>query len=105
MPFYYVNGSTEFDIEELPLDRWIEIQKVTGRQWHECLSRELLGDAAVARAVLDACAAETGTVLPSPLTLRRMVELVVWRDGENTPVQYNEGVPDPKVPGTGPATI
>jgi hypothetical protein len=34
-----------------------------------------------------------------------MVELVVWRDGDNTPVQYNEGVPDPKVPGTGPATI
>ena len=104
MPFYYVNGSTEFDIEELPLDRWIEIQKATGRQWHECLSRELLGDATVAKAVLEACAAETGTTLPAPLTVRRMVELVMWREGENTPTQYSEGVPDPKVPDTGLAT-
>lgn len=104
MPFYYVNGSTEFDIEELPLDRWIEIQKVTGKEWHQCLNRTLFGNLLVAKAVLEACAAETSTTLPSPMKIKDVLQLLSHRQAENTPSQYNEGVPDPKAKGSEPET-
>lgn len=104
MPFFYVNGSTDYDIEELPIDRWIEIQKATGLKWHQCLSQNLLGDVTVAKAVLEACAAETATTLPERITVKTMIELIQWREGENTPQQFNEGIPDPKAQGSEPAT-
>lgn len=99
----YTNGDCEFDVEELPLDRWIEIQKATGRQWHECLTKSLLADVAVAKAVLDACAAHTGTTLP-PLTVKSMLGLFRFEAAENTPTGYREGTPDPKAKGSEPAT-
>lgn len=99
MPFFYVNGDTRFDIEDLPLDRWITIQKATGLQWHQCVGRNLLGNAEVAKAVLVECAAETGTDLPS-LTVRKMVALFEFEDREDRPVEYNDGLPDPKAKAT-----
>jgi hypothetical protein len=104
VPFVYCNAGVEFDIEELPLDRWIEVQKATGLQWHQCLTQNMLGDVTVAKAVLDACAAETGTTLPARLTVKTMIELIQWRSGENTPQQFSEGLPDPKAQGSEPAT-
>lgn len=104
MPFVYVNAGVEFDIEELPLDRWIEVQKETGLQWHQCLTQNLLGDVQVAKAVLTACAAETGTTLPARITVRTMIDLIQFRPAENTPQQFNEGIPDPKASGSEPAT-
>lgn len=104
MPFVYCNAGVEFDIEELPLDRWIEVQKATGLQWHQCLTQNMLGDVTVAKAVLAACAAETGTTLPERITVKTMIDLIQWREGENTPQQYTEGIPDPKASGSEPAT-
>lgn len=104
MPFVYCNAGVEFDIEELPLDRWIEVQKATGLQWHQCLTQNMLGDVTVAKAVLAACAAETGTTLPERITVKTMIDLIQWRAGENTPQQFNEGIPDPKAQGSEPAT-
>ena len=100
----YVNGGVVYDVEDLPLDRWVTIQQATGKQWHECLSNALLADVAVAKAVLEACAAETGTTLPAPLTVKQVLKLFKFDAKENTPTQYNEGVPDPKVKGTEPET-
>lgn len=99
----FVHDGVDYDVEELPIDRWIEIQKATGRQWHECLSKTLLADVAVGKAVLEACAAETGVTLP-PLTVKTMLKLFRFDDRENTPTQYNEGIPDPKATGSDPAT-
>lgn len=104
MPFVYCNAGVEFDIEELPLDRWIEVQKATGLQWHQCLTQNMLGDVTVAKAVLAACAVETGTTLPERITVKTMIDLIQWRAGENTPQQFNEGIPDPKAQGSEPAT-
>lgn len=100
----YVNGDVSYDVEELPLDRWIEIQRVTGKQWHECLSQQLLGDVLVAKAVLEACAAETGSVLPA-LTVKSVLKLFKFSDDESVPSQFSEGIPDPKVEGSDPVTI
>lgn len=99
----FVCGDVDYDVEELPIDRWIQIQKATGKQWHECLSKTLLADAAVGKAVLEACAAETGATLPA-LTVKTMLTLFRFDDRENTPTQYNEGIPDPKATGSDPAT-
>jgi hypothetical protein len=99
----FKHDGVSYDVEELPLDRWIKIQEQTGRQWHECLNKTLLADAKVAKAVLEACAAEAGVTLPA-LTVKTMMQLFRFDAVENTPVQYNEGIPDPKAKGSDLAT-
>lgn len=104
MPFYYVNDGAEFDVEELPLEAWIEVQRATGRQWHECIGRQLLADVTVAKAVLAECAKATGTSLPAKITVKTLLQIFQHRDGENRPEGFNEGIPDPKATDTDPAT-
>lgn len=104
MPFHYVHAGADFDIEELPLDAWIEVQAQTGKQWHECVGRTLLADVKVAKAVLEQCAKATGTTLPERLTIKSVLELFQHRDAENRPTGFREGVPDPKAKASDPAT-
>lgn len=104
MPFHYVNGAVSFDVEDLPLDAWIEVQNQTGKQWHECVGRGLLADVKVAKAVLEQCARVTGTTLPDVLTVKTVLELFQHREAENRPVGFNEGIPDPKAKGSDQVT-
>jgi hypothetical protein len=104
VPFFYVHDGADFDIEELPLDAWIEVQSQTGKQWHECIGRELLADVRVAKAVLAQCAKVTGTTLPEQLTVKTVLRLFEHRDIETRPTQFREGTPDPKAQGSDPVT-
>lgn len=105
MPIYFTpDADTRYPVDDLPVERWITIQRVTGRQWHECLGREMVADLVVAKAVLDECAAETGKPLPERLTLSTLLDLLRFDLGETTPTAYTDGMPDPKASGTDPAT-
>lgn len=110
MPFYYVNGDTRYDLEDLPIDSWVKVQQATGKQWHQILSYnkatdalEVIGNAEVAKAVLTECASVTGTELPA-LTVRSMLELLRFEAGESRPTDFEDGMPDPKATATDPET-
>lgn len=103
MPFFYVNGDTKFDLEDLPVDRWIAIEQATGLKWHQVLAGTPMDTMAIAKAVIGECAAETGTTPPA-INPRTVFDLLKFEPGENRPDQYDEGVPDPKATGSEPAT-
>lgn len=92
----------EYDVEDLPIERWIQVQKQTGLKWHECLGQPLLGDMTVAKAVLEACAAETGVTLPK-LTVKAVVKLFRFDVADSVPA-VEDGQPDPKAADTAQAT-
>jgi hypothetical protein len=104
MPFYFRHSDKQLDLEDLPLDRWITIQDKTGRQWHEVLGANILGDVKVSAAVVAECAAHLGIEVPTP-SLRQMLEMIVFVQSDNLPAEYQDGIPDPKAAGTEPATI
>ena len=104
MPFYFKHSGKQIDLEDLPLTRWVTIQEQTGRQWHEVLGANVLGDAKVASAVAEQAAAELGIELPA-LSLRQMLDVIVFQPADNLPAEYQDGIPDPKAAATEPATI
>lgn len=104
MPFYFKHAEHKIDLEDLPLDRWITVQEETGHMWHEVLSQTVLGDAKVAKSVAVQCCAQLGIEYPNP-TLKTLVGGMLSFEAEaNVPEQFNDGIPDPKVPATDPAT-
>ncbi len=104
MPFYFRHSGKQLDLEDLPLARWVTIQEQTGKQWHEVLGANVLGDVKVASSVVEQCAAELGVEMPK-LSLRQMLEVIVFQPSDNLPAEYQDGIPDPKAAATEPATI
>jgi hypothetical protein len=104
MPILYVHDKGEFDIDDLPLERWVAIQKTTGRKWRECVGVHLFEDVEIAMAVLDECAAETGSTLKPRLTLADLFTVFKVTPADNRPSEFNEGIPDPKAEDSEPAT-
>lgn len=103
MPFYFQQGSQRVALDDMPLDRWITIQEATGKQWHEILTRDVIGDVKVAKAVIAEAAAYLG-VEPPELTLKTMLECIVFDAAETIPEQFTDGIPDPKATGSAPET-
>lgn len=103
MPFYFNHPAGKFDLEDLPLDRWVTIQGETGLQWHEVLTGTTLVDAKVATVVVREVCAHLGIDIP-PLTIKTLMETVVYESGESVPEQYVDGMPDPKATDTAPTT-
>ena len=103
MPYYFKHDGGRFDLEDMPLDRWITVQEQTGKQWHEVLSGQILGDAKVATVVVAQAAAHLGIEAPR-LTIKTMVDVLVWEQEENLPSEYADGIPDPKASDTEAAT-
>lgn len=103
MPFYFKHPGGKLDLEDLPLDRWTAIQQATGIEWHQVLTTRLLGDTAVAQAVVKEASAFLGIEPPS-LTLRTLMDTLFFEAGETVPAQYNDGMPDPKATASEAAT-
>jgi|GEM_PF-6630209 len=103
MPFYFQHGQSRLALDDMPLDAWVAIQEATGKQWHEVLSREVVGDAKVAKAVIAEACKVLGVEVP-PLTLKTMLEVITFESEPIVPEQYTDGVPDPKAPASDPAT-
>jgi len=103
MPYYFKHDAGKFDLEDMPLDRWITIQEQTGKQWHEVLSGQILGDAKVANAVVVQACAHLGIEAPR-LTIKTLVDVLFWAEGETIPTEFVDGSPDPKAPATEAAT-
>ncbi len=103
MPIIFVHDGHELDIDDLPLDTYIELEASTSMQWHQLASNPLR-TAKGGSALAQACAAHLGIELP-PLTPRLLVDLFDMRPNEpNRPTQYQDGVPDPKAKGSDPET-
>jgi len=103
MPFYYNHPGGKFDLEDLPLERWVTIQSATGMSWPDILTGKVLGDAKVAQVVVGEVCAHLGITAPT-LTIRTLLESVTFEAKENVPEQYNDGVPDPKASASAPVT-
>ena len=103
MPYYFKHPAGRFDLEDMPLDRWIVIQEQTGKQWHEVLSGQILGDAKVATAVVAQAAQHLG-IDPPLLTLKTLMEVLAFEEAESLPAEYVDGSPDPKAPASEAAT-
>lgn len=102
MPIVFQYDGHELDIDDVPLSTYAEIERATGVEWYR-LSANPLQFAAAGEALAKACAARLNVELPT-LTPRILVDLFDMRVGENRPTEYDEGVPDPKAKGSGPAT-
>lgn len=102
MPIVFQYDGHELDIDDLPLDRYVEIEAATGLAWYDLASNPLKS-ASGGMALAKACADHLGVELP-PITPRLFVDLFDMRAGENRPTEYSEGVPDPKAKGSEPAT-
>lgn len=107
MPFYYQHpDKPRLDLDDLPLDSWIAIQDATGKTWPQMIGANTIGDAKVARAIVDACCKHLGVEPPANLSLRAMLEVLTYdRDTETVPTQFEDGLPDPKATGSDQATI
>ncbi len=103
MPFYFQHADKRVALDDLPLDRWVTIQEATGKQWHEILTRDVIGDVKVARAVIAEAAAFLGVDTPE-LTLKTMLEVITFESAEIIPEQFNDGIPDPKAGDSEPGT-
>ncbi len=103
MPFMFKHADKQLDLEDLPLERWITIQQSTGKQWHEVLGATVLGDVQVASAVITECAAHLGIQMPA-LSLREMLNVIVFITSDNLPGEFTDGIPDPKASAIEPAT-
>lgn len=104
MPIYFVHDAIKFDLEKLPLTRWVNIQEKTGCLWPDVLTGRLVGDAKVAQVVIAEVAEHVGATVPEP-TLASLSETFVFEAKPNLPEQYTDGVPDPKATGSSPTTI
>lgn len=104
MPFIVKLEDHRFDVEDLPLERWVTIQKATGKTWVEVLSSgNLLGDADVAIHVVRQVAEHLG-VTPPVLSVKSLLDTVTFEKADNLPDQFVEGIPDPKASATAAAT-
>ncbi len=107
MPFFFKHPdqTTRIDLDDLPLDSWIAIQEATGKTWPQLVGPGMIGDAAVAKVVVAEVCKHLGAPVPAGLTLKSTVALFEYDEGaETTPTQYTDGMPDPKVTGSGPET-
>ena len=104
MPFYFQHADHKVNLEDLPLDRWIKIEEACGLQWPEILTGKCIGDARVAKVVIEHAAEHLGIPVP-PLTLKAVVELITYAPEETTPEQFVDGIPDPKAGDSEPAAI
>jgi hypothetical protein len=104
VPILYVHANGEFDIDDLPLHRWVAVQKATGRKWRECVGVHLFEDAEVALAVINECAGHIGTTVNPDMTLSDLFSTFKVTPVDNRPGEFNEGIPDPKAPDTEPET-
>jgi hypothetical protein len=103
MPFYFQHADHKVNLEDLPLDRWIKIEEACGLQWPEVLTGKCVGDAKVAKVVIEQAAEHLGIPVPT-LTLKSVVELITFDREETTPDQFVDGIPDPKAPASDPVT-
>lgn len=103
MPFYFQHDGHKVNLEDLPLDRWITIEKECDEPWPEILSGKVIGDSLVAKAVIGQACEHLG--IPTPqLTLRNVVDMITFERDESVPEQFNDGIPDPKAQASEPAT-
>lgn len=103
MPFYFQHAGKRVALDDLPLDRWVTIQEATGKQWHEILTRDVIGDVKVAQAVVAEAVAFLEVEAPA-LTLKSMLEAITFESAEIIPEQFTDGIPDPKAVASEPVT-
>lgn len=102
MPVIFQYDGHELDVDDLPLDKYIEIEAATSVPWYELASNPLRY-ASGGTALAKACAAHLGVELPA-ITPRLFIDLFDRRAEENRPTEYDEGMPDPKAKGSEPET-
>ncbi len=102
MPWQFSYEDHKVFIDDLPLDKFVEIEKETGIEWFR-LSRSPLLYAEAGKMVAEACAELAGVEMP-PLTPRTFSDLFDLVDEPESPTEFTDGVPDPKAPDTEPGT-
>lgn len=102
MPILFVHDGKEFDIDDVPLADYAQIERDHGTPWWK-LCANPMQYAGAGEALARICARLAGVDLPT-LTPRLLVKLFEVRAGENRPTEYNDGMPDPKAQGSGPET-
>jgi len=102
MPFYFIHDDKSLDVEDVPLDVYVDIEAKTGVAWYQ-LTVSPPRHAAAAALLAEACAKQLGVSAPklTPKTLTSVFELL---DETSRPTEFSDGMPDPKAPDTGQET-
>lgn len=104
MAIYFVHETARVDIEDVPLDDYVLIERETGTPWFEVAGNPMR-HAKAGKMLAESCARIAGVALPDPFKLRDLVKVFsVEPDVESRPTEYDEGIPDPKAQDSGQAT-
>lgn len=92
------------DLDDMPLDVYVRIETETKVPWFQVSAAPAM-NAAAGQMLAVECAKHLQVDLPSPLTPRLLVKLFEpTGDRDNRPAEFEDGMPDPKVEGSEPAT-
>lgn len=102
MPIIFKSGGKSLDIEDLPLDIYIDIESACSIRWYELISNPYRNPKA-GKMLAEAAAKHLDVELP-PLTPKTLTEVFVAEVAENRPQSFTDGQPDPKAQASDPAT-
>ena len=103
MPFEFRYGGKAVDIEDVPLETFVSIEADTGVEWFR-LTAAPARYAKAANLLAQACAKQLGIDDFPPLTPKLLVEVFELVEEPNKPVEYEDGMPDPKAADSEAAT-
>ena len=102
MPFHFKYDGKQVDIDDVPLSVYADIEDATKVTWYQ-LSAAPARYARAAELLAKECAKIVGVTLP-PLTPAMLVDVFDLVEEPNRPVEYTDGMPDPKAEGSEPGT-
>jgi len=94
MPILFQHDGKEFDIDDLPMDVYAQLEKDHGIPWYQ-LGVQPMRYAAAGAALARECAKIVGVELPTPIKARDFVKLFQISDVPNMPTEWEDGMPSP----------
>jgi hypothetical protein len=93
----------EVDLDDVSMETYAEIEKVTSIPWYR-LTQSPMAHAAAGPMLARKCAETAGVELPDPITPKILVSLFEVSAEPNSPTEFSDGIPDPKAQDSEPET-